>query len=399
MFFQQLLILLIFVWISRKIFQYLQFPTLFGEVFAGLLVGPLVLQLVSDSEPLRVLSELGVFFLMFHSGLETNPKDILRFSRVSFFVALGGIILPFLGAYLVSSWFGYDLNTSFFVVLVLSVTAAAISARLLKDSKISQTPVAHVIVTAAHITEILMLFVFSLFLDVNRTGAVDFFRMGYVVAAFVSYFVVVFYVGHRYFKHLYRIIHKGNKGFTFAVILALLFGVVAELIGLHMIIGAFLAGLFLHQEFIDGEVYTKIEDRIFGLSYSFLGPIFFATLAFHLDLDALDTLPWFVLCVFLVAVFGKILGSGVMAFWSGLGFQDSLVVGLGMGSRGVLELIMASIGFQEGIIDAKIFSVLVLVSFSSTVVSTLAMKPLIPRLQKRITRAPPLDLLMNRRGL
>lgn len=381
MFFLDLLILLTFVWFSRKIFQFLKFPTMFGEIFAGFLAGPLILGLVHESEALIVLSELGVFFLMFHAGLESSPRDLFRSSKLAIFVAAGGAVLPFIGGYYLSVHYGYDFFASLFVALILSISAVAISARLFKDSKISNSKIAHVTMTAAIFIEVTVLILFSILLELGKTGELNFEHIVTMLLKTLAYFVIVFYIGQKHFKYLYKILYKGNKGFTFSIILALAFGVFAELIGLHMIIGAFLAGLFLRKKLLNKDVYNKIEDRVFGLSYSFLGPIFFATLAFHLNFSAFKTLPLFVLLIFIVAVGGKIIGSGLAAYLGGMKSKESFAVGLAMNSRGAVDLIIASIALKEGVIGGELFSVLVITAFATTLLSVLAFKPLAPSIR------------------
>jgi Kef-type K+ transport system membrane component KefB len=382
MFLADLLILLLFVWMGRKLFQRFGLPPLFGEVFAGVLAGPLILGMVEETEAIKTLAELGIFLLMFHSGLESEPKDLFKASKNAIFIAMGGVVLSVLGGFGVAYLFGYAPETALFIGMSLSITAVAISARLFKDTKLTQTRVAHTVMTAAVMTEVLVLIFLSIFLDINETGVFDIKLVLLNLLKFAAYFGVVFYVGHHYFKHLYKVVYKGNKGFTFSIILALTLAVTAELIGLHFIIGAFLAGLFLHQEIFDKEVFDKIEDRTFGLSYSFLAPVFFASLAFHLDFAVLGTLPVFFFFILLVAIIAKVLGSGLPAYWFGMSKVESLGVGLAMNSRGAVELIIASIGLQAGVIDTEIFSILVLVSFGTTLISIISLKPLAAKIRE-----------------
>jgi Kef-type K+ transport system membrane component KefB len=381
MIFFDLLVLLTFVWFSRKLFQVIKFPPLFGEIFAGILAGPLILGAVADSESLQVLAELGIFFLMFHSGLELKPAELFKSSKKAILIALGGIVLPFAGGFVVAQWFGYESLPSVFVGLSLSVTAVAISARLFKDAKIHNTDVAHVTMAASIITEVLMLVILAVVLEVSRVGSVDVSHVILLIFKFGGYFSIVFFIGQKLFPFLYRVLYKGNKGFTFSLILALAFGVIAEMIGLHVIIGAFLAGLFLRQELLDPDVFEKIEDRVFGLSYSFLGPIFFATLAFHLDLSALWNDSSFFLILFFVAVLGKVIGSGLAAKIQGMNNCRSLAVGLAMNSRGAVDIILIALGLKMGIIDENLFSVLVLITFATTLLSIVLLKPLAPSIR------------------
>lgn len=165
------------------------------------------------------------------------------------------------------------------------------------------------------------------------------------------------------------------------MIIALLMGLVAEAIGLHMIIGAFLAGLFIREEVLDEKVFAKIEDRIYGMSYSFFGPIFFASLAFHLDFSAFHSAPLFMIAVVGVAILGKILGSWMVTVCLKMKTIESLAIGLALNNRGAVELIVASIGLQMGIIDQDIFSILIIMAFTTTVISIIAFQPVAKRLK------------------
>ncbi len=94
--FETLLILMVVVWVAGKVFRMLNLPVLFGEVLGGILVGPMVFGLVEpNNETIILLAELGVFFLMLHAGLETNPKELLNSSKKSILISLGGIVVPF----------------------------------------------------------------------------------------------------------------------------------------------------------------------------------------------------------------------------------------------------------------------------------------------------------------
>jgi Kef-type K+ transport system membrane component KefB len=159
-----------------------------------------------------------------------------------------------------------------------------------------------------------------------------------------------------------------KKGFTFSLIVALILGLLAEAIGLHMIIGAFLAGLFIREEILDEETFNKIEDRVYGLSYSFLGPIFFTSLAFHLDFSAIQSYSLLGILVFL-ALAGKFLGASGTARLQGFSIKDALMIGLCMNSRGAVDLIIASVGFEKGVIDQSLFSALVAVPFITTAIA------------------------------
>lgn len=374
--FRALLILMVVVWIMGKIFRALKLPVIFGELVGGIIVGPLVLGLVDpDSHTIKLLAELGVFFLMLHAGLEADPRKLLQSSKKSFLVAICGVILPFVGGYFVSRAFGQTFNESIFIAMCLSCTAIAISARLFKDYGMSRTTTAHVTLGAAVLDDIFALILFSIVLSLVETGEVALVPILIMLFKTILFFGIVIIGGLKLSKYMGRILK--NKGFTFALIVALSLGLIAESIGLHMIIGAFLAGLFIREEVLDEKIFNKIEDRIYGLSYSFLGPIFFTTLAFSLDFTAVVTRPWFLIAILATAILGKVIGAGGAAYLQKIKSRDSLIIGLAMNSRGAVELIIASIGIQQAIISKDIFSILVLMAFVTTMFSIFTIRPLV----------------------
>lgn len=374
--FKTLLILIIVIWLFGKIFRDLKLPIIFGELIGGIVVGPLLLDLVQpENEAVSILSELGIFFLMLHSGIETNPKELLKASKKSVLIALGGALLPFFGGFWVAQIFGQPVESSLFIGMGLSITAIAISVRLFKECKIQNLKVAHITLGAAIIDDILALILFSIVMTIGKDGSINWNEILLMLGKVILFFGTVLFIGNKYAHHLSRFLKK--KGFTFTLIIALGLGLLAEKIGLHIILGAFLAGLFIQKELLNEHIYNKIEDRIYGLSYSFLGPIFFASLAFHLDFSAITNTPFFLLAIFLVAVLGKVLGAGGMAYLQKIRWQDSLIIGNAMNSRGAVELIIASIGLQEGLIGKEVFSILIFIAFSTTLVSVFTMEGLV----------------------
>jgi Kef-type K+ transport system membrane component KefB len=381
--FTDLLILMVVIWTAGKVFRKFKLPIIFGELIGGVIVGPMLLNIVhADSELIKIIAEFGIFFLMLHSGLESNPDELLSSSKKSVLIALGGALLPFLGGYYTTLAFGYPAATAFFVGMGISISAIAISARLFKDYNMLNSKVAHMSLGAAIIDDILALILFSVAINVAETGHIELIPLLVLLAKVIAFFTVVIYGGNKIAPFMNRIIYFKNKGFTLTLIIALLMGLIAEAIGLHMIIGAFLAGLFIREEVIDKRVFDKIEDRIYGLSYGFFGPVFFASLAFHLDFSAITSAPLFLTAIIVVAILGKVIGSGGPARLLKLSNTESLAIGVSMNSRGAVELIIASIGLSMGIIDQKIFSILILMAFFTTVFSIVTMHPIAIKLKK-----------------
>lgn len=380
--FTDLLILMVVIWTAGKIFRAFSLPVIFGELIGGIIVGPALLNLVAiDSELIKVVAEFGIFFLMLHSGLESDPKAILGAGKKSVLIALTGAFIPLLGGYLTATAFGYPPETALFVGIAISTSAIAIGARLFKDHNMLNSRIAHLSLGAAVINDIIVLILFSLAMNFAETGIIEVVPILTQLAKVSVFFVIIIWGGNKISPYMDRIINFNNKGFTLTLIIALLMGLIAEAIGLHMVIGAFLAGLFIREEVLDTKVFKKIEDRIYGLSYSFFGPIFFASLAFHLNFSALKTAPLFMLSVIAVAILGKLLGTWLVTRTFNLKRLEPLAIGLVLNSRGAVELIIASIGLGLGIIDESIFSILVIMAFVTTVFSIVAFQPVAKKLK------------------
>lgn len=381
--FHSLLIVMVVVWTTGSVFRHFRLPMVFGELLGGIIVGPLMLGIVdAESEVLKILAELGIFFLMLHAGLKTDPDELLEASKKSLIISIAGLILPFLGGYAVARLFGQTVEASLFIALGLSISAIALASRLFKDCKILDTPIAHTTMSAAIINDIAALVMFSVIMNYAESGTVSFAQLGQLSLTIVAFFAVIIIGGLKLSPFLNRIIYLGNKGFTLTLIIALFLGIVAEHIGLHMIIGAFLAGLFIREEIIDDVTFNKIEDRIYGLSYSFFGPIFFATLAFHLDFTAFTQEPLFLLSVLAVAILGKLIGCGGMAWLLKFHRTESITIGFAMNNRGAVELIIATIGLEAGIIDQTVFSILVITAVVTTLFSMVTTMPMAPKLRE-----------------
>ncbi len=221
-----------------------------GELIVGVLVGPAVFGLIEPSEAIRLLADIGIFFLMFHAGVETQPAEFFDALKRSLGVAVVGAIVPFGVSFGVATAFGLDPVGAVFVGLTMTATAVVITLKTLKDLGLSDTRVARVIVATMNIA-------------VTLAKVVAFFGLAVLLGRFA----------YPHFTLPFR--KEGGKGFTFVLVVAIAAGLFAEAIGLHMILGAYLAGLFFEEKVAHPNLVRVVADRSYGIAYSFLGPIFF----------------------------------------------------------------------------------------------------------------------------
>jgi Kef-type K+ transport system membrane component KefB len=395
-----LLLILSVAWLLGSFFSHFGLPAMLGELLAGVVLGPPLLGLVISSDAIMLLAELGIFFVMFHTGIEMDPRELLEHIWPSLGVALGGFILPFILGYFVGRFFGGTLYQALFVGMGVSITAIAVQAVILHSMRISRSPVGHVIIGAAIADDILALIALSTLLGLAQTGELDLANLGYILAKVVAFFGVTILLGEFIFpRFTKRITDKGGKAFTFAMAVALLMAYFAEVAGLHLVIGAFLAGQLVRREIMDQRVYELIQDRFFGISYGFLVPIFFASLSFHLHLSLNAFFILFSLLLIVGAIVGKLVGCGLGAVLFGYNPWESTIIGFGMNGRGAVELVVATvvINLSDELMKTKVinepllttdqFSALVLMAFVTTFIAPLSLKWAVKRTCNPVERA------------
>ncbi|PLX99147.1 MAG: hypothetical protein C0622_10985 [Desulfuromonas sp.] len=370
-----LLLLLVIVWTTGVICRAIKQPPVLGELTAGIIFGPALLGIIHPNEMLDTLAELGAFFLMFYAGLETNPTELKKQRVPSTNVGVLGFVTPFALTYFVCHLFAMDVSSSLFISMGMSITAIAVNARVLHDMDLTHKRITPVIIGASIIDDVMSLAFFTAIIEVT-TNAHPFnpALIVILIGKVILFFAVTIAVGIWIFPYLGKYFSaREAKGFTFALIMAFLFGFLAEIAGLHIIIGAYLAGLFVREGVVNEALLLKISDRFVSITYGFIGPIFFVSLSFHVTFDIFRTHLWFVLVLLFTAIIGKFFGAGAGALMSRMNRQEAVVVGLSMNGRGAVELVIASIGLQLGVIDDVVFSMLVVVAFVTTMIPPLSL--------------------------
>lgn len=382
-----ILLILVVAWFLGWIFTRFGLPVMLGELLAGLILGPPLLGIVSASPPIELMADLGIFFVMFYTGMEMDPRDLLKHIWPSMTVALGGFVLPFILGYFTARLFGGTVFQSLFIGMGISITAIAVNSVILHSMAISKTELGHIIIGAAIADDILSLIALSVLLALAKTGTVEILSLSKIVLKVVAFFGLTILIGHFVVPRFARRLHdRDAKAFTFAVISALIMGYLSELAGLHLVIGAFLAGQFVREEIMDERIYNAISDRFFGLSYGFLLPVFFASLSFHLHLPDDWTSIAFMLILTAMAVLGKLLGCGLGLAVFGHNRWESAIVGFGMNSRGAVELVVASVVIRlsndlvaggtisEPLLTEGQFAALIFMAFITTLMAPLTLR-------------------------
>lgn len=374
-----LLLVLLAAFLGGRLAIRLGYPSVLGEILAGILLGPPLLGLLYGSEALGVLAELGVLLMMLYIGMAIDPKELGKASWGGLLAAIGGFIVPFVLGYFVVIAFGGTPVAGVFVGMAMGVTSLATKSRILVDLKILDTRIAHVMMAGALITDSLSLIIFAGIMSFASLGALEFAAISVVAGKVILFFAASWVVGLIIYPRLWRWLkHRGltDRAFSATLVLltALVFAEMAHLAGLHGILGAFLAGLFLREAISEHKLSYELTTMVRDVSIGFLAPVFFVTAGFEVSFGVLGTDLALLVTVIVLATVGKIAGTALFYLPTGHGWREGVVVGAGMNGRGAVEIIIAGIGLQAGIIDASIFSILVFTAIATTATVPLLLK-------------------------
>ena len=342
-----------------------------GLILVGLLVGPSFLGLITYTEFIRSLAHLGAVVLLFVIGLEFKLQDIL--SARNGIIAGIGVIVPWIGGYWLSLLFGFDMASAIFIGTALTATSIAITANVLKESGKLQTEAAKAIIGAAVIDDVLSLLALAISSDVvSGTFSVS----GVLIVALkaIAFIVVAGAFGllvvSRFFERLDTTSFVGKYPefiFIFAMMMAFLYAMLAEAVGLSAIVGAFIAGVSFEGVYLKRS--RSLKEGADYLQIIFAS-IFFVSLGILADFHALTMeIVVFLFVLTIVAIVTKVIGCGIPARLAGLCTKDALIVGFGMAPRGEVAMIVALIGLEAGIIGQGVYVTLVLMSLFTTLIT------------------------------
>lgn len=376
-------VILIGVLAAGRVSQRLGQPAVLGQLLVGVLFGPALLGWLQPGQLISEIAEIGVVLLMFIAGLETRFEDIQRNTFAATLVAVLGVALPFVGGWLITTLWGFDPTTAIFTGVLLVATSVSISAQTLKELGYLQSRPGVTILAAAVLDDVLGIVVLSVVL--GSLGAADGGHgaapLPLLLGRMAGFFAVAILVGYWLLPLLMRPVARMEGSLpllTVAISVALAFAWAAEFAGLAGIIGSYLAGLMLSLT----ELREKIMHEVEHIAYAFFVPFFFANVGLSATFAGMTgPFLFFVLLVVLVAAVTKIAGCGVGALLARFPVRDATAVGVGMMARGEVGLIIATIGLDQGLLQAELYTAMVFVSLGTTLLT--------PPLLKAVFRGRP----------
>jgi Kef-type K+ transport system membrane component KefB len=355
----ELILILIGAKVLGEISERAGFPSLVGEITAGILLGPAMLDLVYPGETIEIFADIGIIALLFISGVQLNIRTFARSEKAGSFTAAGGIIVPFVLGLLLGSVSGFTLPVSLFIGITLSITSIGISVRTLIDLRQLTSQAGILIVSAAVIDDIIGIVLLSVLIAI-ATGAG--FGAGLFLPVFltIAFLLVMFTVGRQVLPWLFEKTsraHTHEMPYSAAIIIALAAAVIANGAGLHYSIGAFIAGLLLGGNIRkDRALFDSIADFAFGFFVS----IFFVYIGLLFPPFTRDTVSIFLIPLLIVAFAGKIIGGYIGSRWFLPDRTQPWLVGIGLCPRGEITLVVAKVALAGGIITSVLFSSVVI---------------------------------------
>ena len=369
--------LLMFVALAGYLIAYrINQSAVVGIILAGIAVGPSLLGLVTYTDFVSTLAHLGAVVLLFTIGLEFSIKDIARIRY--FAIALFGVIVPALGGFFLASLFDYGFKASVFVGMALTATSIAITANVLREMGKLQTETAKAIIGAAVIDDVLALLALSISEGIV-SGELSSISLLTTTAKAIGFIVIGVLIGKILLGKLIvrldktRIAGKYPESiFIFAIMIAFLYAMAAEFVGLSAIVGSFLAGTsFAGVKLIRGEIFREGAEHLQIIFAS----IFFVSLGVIMDIRVITlNLLWFVLALSAVAILTKVIGCGIPAIIQRMSIKDSMIIGTGMVPRGEVAMIVALIGLSQNLINQSTYSALILMSLLTTIIAPLILR-------------------------
>lgn len=386
----QIIAVLLMVRLFGYLFSLIRQPSVIGEIVAGIVLGPSVLGFffpdafqflfpVESLTNLELLSQVGLILFMFVIGMELDFSVLKNKINETLVISHAGILVPFFLGILASFWI-YEtyaaaqtpfMPFALFIGISMSITAFPVLARIIQERNMTKTPLGTLAIASAANDDVTAWCLLAVVIAISKAGS--FASALYSVGLAAVYIAVMFMAVRPFLKkvgEVYANQEAINKTFVAFILLNLIISsCTTEIIGIHALFGAFMAGVVMPSNIGFRKVMMeKVED----ISLVFFLPLFFAFTGLRTEIGLINSLELWIVCLLLVtvAVAGKLGGCAVAARLVGESWKDSLTVGTLMNTRGLMELVALNIGYEMGVLPPSIFVILVIMALVTTFMTT-----------------------------
>ena len=376
----EILLSLTFILLGTKLAAHLcnkiNIPSVIGELLVGIVIGPGVLGLVHPNEVMDIFSQIGVIFLMFLAGLESDFNLLKKYLKPSFSVAILGVIFPAVVFLILGLCYHFPFNEALFLGIVFAATSVSISVQVLREYNKVNSKEGAVILGAAVVDDIIvviMVSMFTTFLKHQGHLAINSEFIWDILVKKIIFFVITFLFAKYLLQPILELSKKliAQEAVTaIALACCFAFSFLSEELGMSDVIGAFFMGLMLslthHREII--------QEKIEAIGYALFIPIFFVSIGLKVHFRGITDNLIIALLLIILGVLTKLIGGYIASRFNGLNKMQSLVVGSGMVSRGEMALIIVQMGTQFHLINQNMYSTIVLAIIITTLISPFLIK-------------------------
>ena len=371
-----LCLILLFALIGGQIANRCGLPAVIGELLAGIVIGPAMLNWVQPSGLIKSFSDIGVVLLMFLAGLESDLAILKKLWKPSFLVATFGMIVPIVIAYLTGIAFKFSRTESLFLGITFAATSVSISVAVLQEMKKLETKEGMTILGAAVVDDLLSVILLSVVSSVTGThtdSANANLGLGLTLLLQLVYLVVLLAASIWLFPRILKLSERfllpaAKPLVTIIIVLLAAFG--AEKVGLSNVIGAFFVGLAFSR-LPDKQ---KLQKSFTDIGYSLFIPIFFASIGLEMSITGIFKDGLLFIVLFVGSVISKLVGASVGAKMAGFSSSSAYQVGTGMISRGEMALVVAQIGLSNHLLAPAAYSTVVGVIILTTLIAPIMLK-------------------------
>lgn len=364
-------------------------PTVVGEIIAGIALGPSLLGMMlpqvtealfpdASLAKLSLLAQLGLVLFMFVVGIELDLSLIKNKAREAVVISHASIVFPFvLGIGLSLLLYGpfAPEGTSFvsfglFMGIAMSITAFPVLARIIGERNLTRTSVGTIAITCAAADDVTAWCLLAAVVAIVQAGT--FTSALFTLLLTIVYLLVMLKMVAPFLERLSKLYPTqetlGKPVMAVIFLILLLSAWSTEVIGIHALFGAFLAGAIMPA---DHNFRRILMERVEDVAMVLLLPLFFVFTGLRTELGLLDSPQLWLVClaVITVAVVGKLFGSALAARFMGISWKDSLTIGVLMNTRGLMELVVLNIGYDLGVLSAEVFTMMVMMALGTTIMT------------------------------
>ncbi len=370
-------IILLISLIFAEIFRRFKIPIVMGYLVTGLLLSVISVffpsLLLSSKEFIKVFSDLGIVFLIFLVGIETNIKALKQNNKEEILIAFFSAGTTFLLGFIVSYLLGFHLFEALAIGAMLSITSEGTKAMILLEYNKLKSKVGSIMIGASITDDVLEIIFLSIVVIMAHEGNIhSLIYFPIKLLLFVGLIWIMFIIFVPLLKNRFKDIKKYRREEVLAIIIIMMFFMagIASYLGLGPVIGAFFAGIILQKMLSSHSLKVHIIEYIKAITISLIIPFFFVHMGLNFKFSSVflnkSDLIFFIL-ILLVAIFGKIIGTlFVKPFTNKLTLRQLFLIGWGMNSRGAVELVIAEIARRSNLISLTTYSVIILVTLITT---------------------------------